>query len=474
MNYKETLNLPHTDFPMKADLPRREPLFLQRWAEIDLYGQIRAQSKGRPKFVLHDGPPYANGHIHLGHALNKILKDIIVKSRQMTGYDSPYVPGWDCHGLPIEHQVGKELKAKGGSLSKVEIRQRCRAYAEKFIDIQRAEFQRLGVLGNWEHPYLTMRPAYVAEILEEYGQFYFSGAIHRSKKPIHWCATCRTALAEAEVEYEDHRTPTIFVKFSLDKASDRFPQLGTYENSLPGYLDHHALDLAGQPGRRGASGPGICRYEGGWRSPGGGRGSGRGAVELFGASKGKRFSGSRDEPWRAPSAATPGWNGTPRSSWRTTSPWRRVPGWCTSPRGTARRTTSSAAATALSPIRRWTTAAASPGKFRSLPGKRCGRPTPASSNCLRQKGKLLAVQEMTHSYPHCWRCKQPIIFRATEQWFISMEANDLRRQGPGGHRPGHLDSPLGPGAHLPDGGAAPGLVHLPPAGLGRAHRGLSL
>ena len=148
MNYKETLNLPRTDFPMKADLPRREPLFLKRWAEIDLYGRIRAQSKGRPKFVLHDGPPYANGHIHLGHALNKILKDIIVKSRQMTGYDSPYVPGWDCHGLPIEHQVGKELKAKGGSLSKVEVRQRCRAYAEKFIDIQRAGIPAPGGAGQ--------------------------------------------------------------------------------------------------------------------------------------------------------------------------------------------------------------------------------------------------------------------------------------------------------------------------------------
>ncbi len=215
MNYKETLNLPRTDFPMKADLPRREPLFLKRWADLDLYGKIRAQSQGRPKFVLHDGPPYANGHIHLGHALNKILKDIIVKSRQMTGCDSPYVPGWDCHGLPIEHQVDKEMKAKGVRLSQVEVRRRCRAYAEKFIDIQRTEFKRLGVLGNWDHPYLTMRNSYVAEILEEYGQFYFSGAIHRSKKPIHWCATCRTALAEAEVEYEDQRTPTIFVKFSL-------------------------------------------------------------------------------------------------------------------------------------------------------------------------------------------------------------------------------------------------------------------
>ncbi len=283
MNYKETLNLPRTDFPMKADLPRREPLFLKRWAEIDLYGRIRAQSQGRPKFVLHDGPPYANGHIHLGHALNKILKDIIVKSRQMTGFDSPYVPGWDCHGLPIEHQVGKELKAKGGSLSKVEIRQRCRAYAEKFIDIQRQEFQRLGVLGNWDHPYLTMRPAYVAEILEEYGQFYFSGAIHRSKKPIHWCATCRTALAEAEVEYENQRTPTIFVKFALAKAPEDRAAVRRLRKNLPGHLDHHALDLAGEPGHRRPPGPGIRRGGHRQRSPGGGRGPGPGAAELLGA-----------------------------------------------------------------------------------------------------------------------------------------------------------------------------------------------
>ena len=296
MNYKETLNLPRTDFPMKADLPRREPLFLKRWAEIDLYGQIRAQSQGRPKFMLHDGPPYANGHIHLGHALNKILKDIIVKSRQMTGYDSPYVPGWDCHGLPIEHQVGKELKAKGGSLSKVEIRQRCRAYAEKFVDIQRQEFKRLGVLGNWDHPYLTMRPAYVAEILEEYGQFYFSGAIHRSKKPIHWCATCRTALAEAEVEYENQRTPTIFVKFSLAQAPENLPQLGAHENvslviwtTTPWTLPAN-LAIAAHPDLE------YAAMDTGRRSPGGGRGPGRGAVELLGARGARNFPGQGAGP----------------------------------------------------------------------------------------------------------------------------------------------------------------------------------
>ena len=183
MDYKSTLNLPKTDFPMKADLPHREPAMLKRWTDMDLYGQMRRASRGRPRFILHDGPPYANGHIHLGHALNKILKDIIIKSRQMTGCDCPYVPGWDCHGLPIEHQVDKELKAKKLRLSQVEMRQRCREYAEKFIDIQRAEFKRLGVLGDWDNPYLTMNFAYVAEILEEYGEFYFSGAIQGTRSP---------------------------------------------------------------------------------------------------------------------------------------------------------------------------------------------------------------------------------------------------------------------------------------------------
>ncbi len=230
MDYKNTLNLPKTDFPMKADLPRREPAMLQRWADLDLYGLIRRNSRGRPRFILHDGPPYANGHIHLGHALNKILKDIIIKSRQMTGCDCPYVPGWDCHGLPIEHQVDKEKKAKKLQLSQVEVRQRCREYAEKFIDIQRAEFKRLGVLGDWDHPYLTMKPAYVAEILEEYGEFYFSGAIQRHKKPVHWCATCRTALAEAEVEYEEHKAPSVYVKFPLVKAPEAVPELGQLSN----------------------------------------------------------------------------------------------------------------------------------------------------------------------------------------------------------------------------------------------------
>jgi len=430
MNYKETLNLPRTDFPMKADLPRREPLFLKRWAEIDLYGKIRAQSQGRPKFVLHDGPPYANGHIHLGHALNKILKDIIVKSRQMTGYDSPYVPGWDCHGLPIEHQVGKELKAKGASLSKVEIRQRCRAYAEKFIDIQRQEFKRLGVLGNWDHPYLTMRNAYVAEILEEYGQLYFSGAMHRSKKPIHWCATCRTALAEAEVEYEEHRTPTIFVKFSLAKAPEQAPQLGTYEKyenislviwtttpwTLPANLAiavHPDIEYVGMD----VGGEGVvvaADLAAGLLSAWGLKGA-----EVLRV-KGRALEGA-----------------VCRHPWLERDSQVILANYVTLEAGTGLvHIAPGHGQEDYDSGRRYNLPPYSPvddgGKFtREVPefaGQKVWAANAGIIELLEQRGQLLAAADTTHSYPHCWRCKQPIIFRATEQWFISMEANDLRQK----------------------------------------------
>ena len=215
MEYKETLNLPKTNFPMKANLAQKEPEWLQLWERLQLYQKIREASEGRKKFILHDGPPYANGHIHMATALNKILKDIIIKSKQMSGFDAPYVPGWDCHGLPIEHQVDKELGPKRKDLSQTEIRQRCRAYAEKFIDIQRKEFKRLGVLGEWDNPYLTMNYAYEAAIIREFGRFALQGSVYKSKKPIYWCTSCRTALAEAEVEYESHTSPSIFVAFPL-------------------------------------------------------------------------------------------------------------------------------------------------------------------------------------------------------------------------------------------------------------------
>jgi isoleucyl-tRNA synthetase len=427
MDYKETLNLPRTDFPMKADLPRREPLFLERWAEMDLYGKIRAQSKGRPKFILHDGPPYANGHIHLGHALNKILKDIIIKSRQMTGHDSPYVPGWDCHGLPIEHQVDKELKAKKLRLSQVEVRQRCRAYAGQFIDIQRAEFKRLGVLGNWDHPYLTMKDAYVAEILEEYGQFYFSGAIHRSKKPIHWCATCRTALAEAEVEYEDHRTPTIFVKFSLVSAPPQMPELGAGKKTslviwtttpwtLPANLaiavhpdlEYLGMDVGDEILVLAADlAPGLLSL---WGLTG---------SEIFRV-KGRKLEGALcRHPWLERDSQVILANYVTLEAG--TGLVHIAPGHGQEDYDSGRKYKLEP----YSPVDDF-------GKFtQEVPefaGQKVWVANAGIIELLKTKGKLLSAQELTHSYPHCWRCKQPIIFRATEQWFISMEANDLRQK----------------------------------------------
>ncbi len=221
MDYKDTLNLPKTSFPMRANLPKKEPETLRHWEETGIYKKIIQKGQGRPKYILHDGPPYANGHIHLGTALNKILKDMIVKSRFMAGYNSDYVPGWDCHGLPIEHQVDKELGKAKAQMTEVDVRKKCREYATKFIDIQRSEFQRLGVFGEWQDPYLTMNYKYQATIVRELGRFFESGSVYRGKKPVYWCSSCVTALAEAEVEYADSSTPSIYVKFA---AVDDFPQ----------------------------------------------------------------------------------------------------------------------------------------------------------------------------------------------------------------------------------------------------------
>src|SRR6059036_626314 len=220
MDYKATLNLPRTEFPMKANLPQREPELLAWWEGERLYERIQEAGRGRPLSVLHDGPPYANGRIHIGHALNKILKDIIVKSKTMAGYRAPYVPGWDCHGLPIEHQVLKELGVKKKGLDTLEIRKLCREYAEKYYKIQRDEFRRLGVLGDWEHPYLTMDPAYEATILREFGKFVAKGGVYKGLKPVLWCTVDQTALAEAEVEYEDHTSPSIYVRLPISVLSD--------------------------------------------------------------------------------------------------------------------------------------------------------------------------------------------------------------------------------------------------------------
>ena len=218
-DWKDTLNLPNTGFRMKANLPVHEPEMQEHWEKSDLYGQIRKQQRGKESYILHDGPPYANGRIHLGHALNKILKDFIVKSRTMAGFDAPYIPGWDCHGLPIELQVDRQLGKKKREMSTADIRRACRDYASKHVGIMRTEFKRLGVLGNWNTPYLTMDYAYQAAIVRVLGNFVDQGLVYRGKKPVHWCISCRTALAEAEVEHEMHRSPAIYVEFPLKKES---------------------------------------------------------------------------------------------------------------------------------------------------------------------------------------------------------------------------------------------------------------
>ncbi|MCK5886311.1 MAG: class I tRNA ligase family protein, partial [Alcanivorax sp.] len=222
-DYRDTLFLPKTDFPMRGGLPKAEPEWIRRWDEMRLYDRMRedAKARGARPFILHDGPPYANGPIHLGTAMNKILKDLVVRGHQMLGYDASYIPGWDCHGLPIEHNVDKELGDKKEKISTLAKRKACRKYAEKWIKTQKAQFRRLGVLGDWDDPYLTMKYGYEATIAREFNRFLMSGSVVRSKKPVYWCSTCRTALAEAEVEYYDHTSPSIYVKFPVaDDLSD--------------------------------------------------------------------------------------------------------------------------------------------------------------------------------------------------------------------------------------------------------------
>ncbi|MFJ5369764.1 class I tRNA ligase family protein, partial [Bosea sp. CER48] len=218
VDYSQTLFLPQTEFPMRAGLPQREPELLARWARIDLYRKLREAGQGRDRFVLHDGPPYANGNIHIGHALNKVLKDLVTRSQQMLGHDSNYVPGWDCHGLPIEWKIEEQYRAKGlnkDDVPVVEFRKECRAFAEHWVDVQRAEFKRLGVEGDWANPYLTMAYPAEAQIAREIMKFAETGQLYRGSKPVMWSVVEKTALAEAEVEYEEHTSDTIYVPFPV-------------------------------------------------------------------------------------------------------------------------------------------------------------------------------------------------------------------------------------------------------------------
>jgi len=252
-DYKQTLNLPQTDFPMRGNLAQREPEMLKHWEGIALYKKVREACAGRPTFILHDGPPYANGDIHIGHAVNKILKDIIVKSRGLDGFDAPYVPGWDCHGLPIELQVEKKIGKPGKKVTTGQFRKACREYARKQVDGQMADFIRLGVMGDWEHPYLTMDHNFEADIIRSLGRIVANNHVQKGYKPVHWCTDCGSALAEAEVEYQDKDSFAIDVRFRIvDEAELQsrcpYPRGLWRRPGLSGDLDHHALDLARESG----------------------------------------------------------------------------------------------------------------------------------------------------------------------------------------------------------------------------------
>ena len=434
---RSTLNLPRTDFPMKANLPQAEPRRLERWREDDLYGRIRAARKGCPSFVLHDGPPYANGHIHLGHVLNKILKDVIVRSRSMLGMDAPYLPGWDCHGLPIELKVDRDLGAKKREMSPLAFRQACRAYAEKFVRIQREEFERLGVLGEWQDPYLTMSPSYQATILRQLAEFVEKGLVYKAKKSVHWCISCRTALAEAEVEYdENHVSPSIDVRFPLvdedrDALAAKHPGLAgkrvfaviwtTTPWTLPANLAlavHPDYEYAFYP----VEGTDDVLLV---------------AKDLHEASEARwRAKGN---PAGAPSALgapLAGAKGVDLEKLRFRHPWidRDSPvllaDYVTRDTGTG--------VVHTAPGHGWDDYLTGvrygldiycpvdeAGRFlpevERFAGQKVFDANPAIVDFLREKGVLLQAGKDTHSYPVCWRCKHPIIFRATEQWFIALD-----------------------------------------------------
>ena len=435
LELKKTVNLPSTAFPMKANLPTTEPKWLEKWAQTGLYAQIRASRAGRPLYVLHDGPPYANGNIHLGHAFNKILKDFIIKSKTMAGYDSPYVPGWDCHGLPIEIKVDSQLGAKKASMSVAQIRAECRKYAQKYVDLQSKSFQRLGVFGRWEKPYLTMSPDYEAVTAGAFVDFLSQGSVYKGLKPVNWCIHDRTALAEAEVEYANHTSPSIWVRFKMTSDPAKIhPALAgrdvygliwtTTPWTIPANVgiafhpkfEYVAVDVEGDVYIVAAGLLEATVANCGW--------TGKKMAEVA------RFEGSVLD----------------RSVFRHPFLERDSLGiiedYVTLEQGTGAVHTAPGhgqedyvagmqyGLPIFCPIDARGRFFHAEGAAGTLPeeliGKTIWEGNPIVTRILTEAGALLGEKKIEHSYPHCWRCHHPTIFRATEQWFIGMELNGLR------------------------------------------------
>ncbi|MGI5901245.1 MAG: isoleucine--tRNA ligase [Desulfitobacteriia bacterium] len=416
MDYRDTLNLPQTDFPMRGNLPRREPEILAKWEQNKIYNKVQKARAGRKKFVLHDGPPYANGDIHLGHALNKILKDIIIRYKTMAGYDSPYVPGWDTHGLPIEQQVIKKLGLNRHAVSVLEFRQRCKAYALEYVEIQKEQFKRLGVRGDWENPYLTLTKEYEAAQIGVFGEMAKKGYIYKGLKPVYWCPSCETALAEAEVDYADKRSPAIFVKFPLQDSKGLFAKEKSYVViwtttpwTIPANLAiavHPEFDYA------------LVTKE----------------DEHFLVAK--EMIPSLKELWDTELVVEKTFKGRDLQGIICKHPLfdRDSIVICgehvTLEQGTGCVHTAPGHGVddflicqehglpVLCPVDHQ-------GKFTDEVPPYAGlKVEKANENIvkdLEEGGLLVHASKIKHSYPHCWRCKNPIIFRATKQWFASID-----------------------------------------------------
>ena len=429
--YKDTLNLPKTKFAMKANLAQREPGMLAQWEESGIYKKLREQAAGRPKFILHDGPPYANGNIHIGHAVNKILKDIIIKSQTLGGYDAPYIPGWDCHGLPIELNVEKKLGKAGVKVDAKTFRNGCRDYARKQVDGQKEDFKRLGVMGDWDNPYLTMDFNFEANIIRTLGKIIDKGHLHKGSKPVHWCTDCGSALAEAEVEYEDKKSPAIDVRFKvLDKSAvlDKFAAADSSDQAINAVIwtttpwtlpanqavalhaefdyvlvktDSEMLILAEDLYESALQRYGVENFE------------------ILGRCKGAQLEHQQlQHPFYE----------------------RQVPvilgDHVTADSGTgAVHTAPGHGQEDYIVGMKYDLEVDNPvganGCFVTgtplFAGQYVFKANPLVLDVLKEKGALLNHEELLHSYPHCWRHKTPIIFRATPQWFISMDQAGLRQ-----------------------------------------------
>lgn len=426
MEYKQTLNLPKTSFPMKASLPQREPEIIKNWQQAKIYQKIREARKGKQKFILHDGPPYANGNIHIGHALNKILKDIVVRFKTMQGFDSPYVPGWDCHGLPVEHQLFKELNMTKEQIDRVSFRRKAYQYALSYVEIQKEEFMRLGVFGEWNNPYLTLEPKYEAKIIWSFAQLIKKGFVYHGLKPVNWCFQCETALAEAEVEYDDHQSESVYVKFKIkeSKIKDIKADEDTYIviwTTTPWTLIanvavavHPDFDYVFVQTKFGklilAKQLANTFFELLSLKD----------VNILKEFKGKDLSGLVYEhpfEYRQGRVVLANYVSSEEGA-----------GCVHIAPGHGQEDYNVGLEYKLPVIMPVNEKGCFDKKINDFSGQHVFKANNAIITKLKELGLLLHNSQLTHSYPHCWRCKNPVIFRATKQWFLSVDKDKLREK----------------------------------------------